>query len=161
MLSVRPYAGLANGFTGGSAYATLGYAFQDRDSDIDGPINVIGTAGDTNDGVVASGGVEYWGTGGPIGAQALASYNFGGESLWTRGRLTTRLAELSSGGQIRVGGEVAYLTGDGFSVVQPGGIIAWHTAPRGLILGAGAGVKIVDEGENATYFKAELVLPLR
>ncbi|HEX6693202.1 MAG TPA: hypothetical protein VF035_00725 [Longimicrobiales bacterium] len=157
--TIRPYGGARYGFGSGSAYGTLGYAFQSRSEDIEGPIGVIGSAGDTDDGAVVSGGVEYWGTGGPLGAQALASYNLGGESLWTRGRVTTRVSSLSSGGQVRLGGEVAYLTGDGYSIVQPGGVVAWHRSTNGLILSAGAGVKIPDEGDNATYVKAEVVLP--
>ena len=158
--TIRPYAGLRQGFTGGSAYGTLGYAFQNRSEDFDGPIGVIGTGGDTDDGVVVSGGVEYWGTGGPLGAQALASYNFGGESLWTRGRVTTRLSSMSNGGQLRIGGEAAYLTGDGYSIFQPGGVVQWHMGNDGPILIGGVGVKIPDEGDNATYFKAELVVPI-
>jgi hypothetical protein len=157
--TIRPYAGLQDNFTGGTVYGTLGYAFQSRSEDFSG--NVVTTAGDTHDGAVLSGGLEYWGTGGPLGAQALASYNFGGKSIWTRGRVTSRVASLDNSGQVRLGGEVAYLHGDGYSVVQPGGLIEWHRSARGLILAGGIGEKFVKDGENATYFKAEIVLPIR
>lgn len=159
--SLRPYVGLHDGFNGGDAHLNIGYAFGDRDESAVIPVVAGSSGGDTQDGAVLGGGVEYWGTGGPIGAQALASYNFGGSSLWTRGRVTTRLSSLSNGGQLRVGGEVAYLHGTGYSVVQPGGVVQWHRSSNGLILIGGVGVKIPDAGENATYFKAEVVLPIR
>jgi hypothetical protein len=158
--SVRPFVGLRNGFNGGDMNLNIGYAFGNRDDDAVAPVVVGSSGGDTEDGAVLSGGVEYWGTGGPLGAQALASYNFGGSSLWTRGRVTTRLSSLSNGGQLRVGGEVAYMHGDGYSIVQPGGVVQWHQSSNGVIVIGGVGVKIPDGGDNATYVKAELVVPI-
>lgn len=156
IISVRPSVGLRSGFEGGAAQARIGYAFRNKDE------VVIGTlVPDAGDGVVLAGQVDYWGTGSPLGAQAIASYDFGGESLWARGRLTTRVAQGSrEGSQLRVGAETAIMSGENFDAIQPGGLLEWHTG-GGLILGAGAGVKIIDGGENATYFRAEVVLPLR
>ena len=161
ILSLRPSAGLRNGYEGGAYQARVGYAFRVSDSE-EGDFDVPAATGfqDSNDGVVVSGGWDHWGTGGPLGFQALGSYNFGGESLWTRGRVTTRVAQPSSGGQVRVGGEVAYMTSDDYSALQPGGVLEWHNG-RGLILGLGVGTKIIDDADNATYFRAEVVLPIR
>ncbi|MEO5511011.1 MAG: hypothetical protein ABIV28_02705 [Longimicrobiales bacterium] len=43
--------------------------------------------------------------------------------------------------------------------MQPGGVIAWHRSSNGLILSAGT--KIVKDGDNATYIKGEVVIPIR
>lgn len=156
--SIRPSAGLENRFNGGELDLRAGYAFQDKD--FDGPVpDAIGAEGDTDDGVVLTGRADYWGTG-ALGAQGIVSYNFGGESLWARGRATTRLASLSSGGAVRVGAEVAYLTASAFSVLQPGGLLQWQS-PSGLQLGVGVGVKLNENADDATYFKGEIVLPIR
>jgi hypothetical protein len=155
--SVRPSAGLRNNFGTGSAQVRIGYAFTSRDV----PVPVAGGLGDRRDGVVLSSQVDYWGSGGPLGAQAIASYNFGSSTLWTRGRVTTRVASTATG-QVRLGGEVAFLNdSDGdFRMVQPGAVVEWHTG-GGPILAFGVGRKLNDPGDDATYFKTEIVLPLR
>lgn len=156
VVSVRPYAGLRNNFPGGSLAFTAGYAFV-SDDDAPGPLGT-GVA-DSRDGVVVSGALDHWGTGGPLGYQLLASYNFGGESLWTRGRVTTRVSELANGGQVRVGGELAYANSGSFSMTQPGLVAEWHNG-SGFILGFGVGRKIIRDGDDATFFRVETVLPL-
>lgn len=153
--SVRPSAGIRNNFTGGSAQFRVGYAFTSRDV----PEPVAGGVADRSDGVVISSQVDWWGTGGPLGAQAIASYNFGSSSLWARGRVTTRIARTERG-QVRLGGEVAVLNDNDFTMVQPGAVLEWHSGPRGPILAFGVGRKLNDPGEDATYFKLEAVLPL-
>lgn len=154
--TVRPYVGLRTGYTGGSLYGTVGYAFSNRDSD--DLVAGIPVAADRGSGVVASVGLDHWGTGGRLGYQALGSYNFGSESYWTRGRVTTRVGDRSPG-QFRLGGEVALLGGNGYSAWQPGAIAEWHNE-SGRILGVGAGMKIFENADDAFYFKVETVLPL-
>ena len=105
-----------------------------------------------------SGGLDHWGTGSPLGYQLLGSYNFGSESYWTRGRVTTRVADRSPG-QVRLGGEVALLGGEGYSAWQPGAVLEFHNG-AGRILGLGAGMKIFDGGDDAFYVRVEGVLPL-
>lgn len=157
VLSVRPYLGVRKSITGGAFSLTAGYAFV-SDDDAPGP---LGTAvADSRDGAVLSSGFDYWGTGGPLGYQVLASYNFGGESFWGRGRVTTRIAGLQSGGrQVRVGGELAYATSGNFNMFQPGLVAEWHTG-SGVIVGAGVGRKIAKDADDATFFRVEAVLPL-
>lgn len=153
--SVRPSAGIRNNFTGGSAQFRVGYAFTSRDA----PAPIAGGVGDRRQGVVISSQVDWWGTGGPFGAQAIASYNFGSDALWARGRVTTRVARTERG-QVRVGGEVAFLNDADFTMVQPGAVVEWHAGPGRPILTFGVGRKLNDPGEDATYFKVEVVLPL-
>jgi hypothetical protein len=157
LTSIRPSAGVRGPFTGGSWNARVGYAFTSRDETL--PPGIVVPEAGAGRGVVVSGGLDFWGTGGPLGWQALASYNLGSESFWGRGRVTTRVAQPAAGGEVRVGAETAINTGPGFTVLQPGGVVSWHT-PGGIILGLGAGVKLSDDIDNATYFKAEVVLPL-
>jgi hypothetical protein len=151
--SVRPYAGLRSSFTGGSLYGTVGYAFTSREG-------APGTAFtvDRGDGVVVSGGLDHWGTGGPLGYQLLGSYNFGTESFWGRGRVTTRISQ-SGPSQTRLGGEVALISSNGFQAWQPGLVAEFHNG-NGQIIGVGAGAKLVENGDNAIYVKLEAVLPL-
>ena len=153
----QPYVGLANNYNGGALAGTVGYAF--TSNSVSAPVRSTVT-GDQGKGVVTSGSWDQWGTGGPVGYQVLASYNWGGsKSLWTRGRVTTNL---TPGGpsQRRVGVELAYLEGKGYSAYQPGGVLEFHD-PRGNILGLGAGMKFFGNGAgNAVYFKVEGVVPL-
>lgn len=154
--SVRPYAGLQNNFTGGSLSFTAGYAFVSGES----TTPPLGSAvADNQDGVVLSTALDYWGTGGPLGYQVLASYGFGGESLWTRGRVTSRVRSLNGGGQLRVGAEVAYANAGDFNLIQPGLVAEWHNG-TGLIVGFGVGQKFVKDGDDATFFRVETVVPL-
>lgn len=151
--AIRPYAGLRSGFTGGSMYGTVGYAFSNRETQTLGAV-----IADRGEGVVVSGGVDVWGTGGPLGYQALASYNFGSESFWGRGRVTRRLGEAGVT-QRRAGAEVAFLAGRGYSAVQPGALLEFHRE-GGQIIGLGAGGKFFTGGGTAAYVKVETVLPL-
>lgn len=156
VVSVRPYVGMRNNFGSGSLAFSAGYAFVNKD-DAPGPIGSAAT--DSKDGVVLSSAYDYWGTGGPLGYQLLASYNLGGESFWGRGRVTTRVRQLASGGQFRVGGELAYANSNDFSMTQPGLVAEWHTG-GGLILGAGIGRKIIADADDATFFRLETVIPI-
>ena len=154
--SVRPYLGIRNNYGAGSLAFTAGYAFVSGDEGV----NPVGTGvTDSRDGVVISSALDHWGSGGPLGYQLLASYSFGGESFWSRGRVTTRVRELATGGQVRVGGEVAYATSGDFNMIQPGLVAEWHNG-TGFILGAGIGRKIITDGDDATFFRLETVIPL-
>lgn len=152
--SIRPYVGMRNNFTGGSASINVGYAFTNRDvAGIAGPALVS----DQGEGVVLSGGWDYWGTGNAFGYQLLGSYNFGSEAIWTRARGTVPL-QIRNDGQTRIGAEVAYLTGRGYSAWQPGALVEFRNGGR--IFGLGAGMKFFEGGGDAVYFKGEFVLPL-
>ena len=149
----KPYACLGNNYGSGTVYGTVGYAISNKDTPIATP-----STNDIGDGVVVAGGWDHWGSGGPWGHQVLGSYNFDSEAFWGRGRLTRRLS-MTGAAQKRFGGEVAFLSGDGYSAVQPGVIYEMHNG-RGSILGLGAGMKFFEGAGNAVYFKIEGVLPV-
>jgi hypothetical protein len=153
-VTVRPAVGLIDSYTGGDASLTVGYSV--ATNDLAGGV----VTSDRGKGVVVSGGLDHWGAGAsePWAYQALASYSFGSESFWTRGRLTTRASQNGSGGT-RVGGEVAFLSGTGYSAWQPGGVLEFHM-PGGQVMTLGAGAKLINKGGNAVYFKIEGYLPL-
>ena len=154
VFAVKPYVGLSNNYGSGSVNGTVGYSFSNRDQGT----RILTTSGnDVGTGVVVSAGWDHWGTGGPWGHQLLGSYNFDSEALWTRGRITRRISA-SGPSQRRLGGEVAFLTGDGYTAWQPGAILELHNG-RGGILGLGAGARIPDTGKAAAYFKVEGVVP--
>src|SRR5881392_2147475 len=134
---VKPYVGLTNNYSGGAVSGSVGYAFSNRNEKIAGGPAITS---DNGKGVVVSGGLDYWGTGGPAGYQVLGSYNFGSSSLWARGRATTRLGQSSNG--------------TNFTAVQPGALLQFYS-PSGSILGFGAGMKFFQGGTNAVYFKVE------
>ena len=150
VISVMPSVGIRNAFGTGSVSFRVGYNFSD--SEVAGSPGVTAHVGD---GVVNSVQLEYWGTGN-LGAQFIGSYNYGSENLWSRARLTHRIAGLGSTGQIRAGGEVAYLNEKDFSSIQPGVVLGLQ--PSGTtIINFGVGRRLND-GEDTTYFKAEVVL---
>jgi hypothetical protein len=160
IISIVPSVGIRRGFDGGSFQFRVGYAFRSANDDDDdeviaGPPPVFADVGD--DGVTNSVAFDYWGTGN-LSAQLIGSYNYGSESLWSRARVTQRLFNLSGEGHIRAGGEAAYLTGEDYNAWQVGGVVGFH-AGNGLIINGGIGRKLASgEGNDATYFRAELVL---
>ena len=153
---VKPYVGLTNNYSGGAVSGSVGYAFSNRNEKIAGGPAITS---DNGKGVVVSGGLDYWGTGGPAGYQVLGSYNFGSSSLWARGRATTRLGQSST----HAGVELAFFNessnGTNFTAVQPGALLQFYS-PTGSILGFGAGMKFFQGGTNAVYFKVEGYAPL-
>ena len=153
VFSVRPAAGLGYNYNGGAFSGTVGYAFSNNKTTT-GPV----VATERGQGVDVAGEWDHWGTGGPMGYQALGSYNFGSSSFWGRGRVTTRLSQHGAE-QTRAGVEAAYLSGPGYSAWQPGGVFEWHAA-GGQILGLAAGLKFPNTGGNAVFFRVEGLLPL-
>jgi hypothetical protein len=155
--AIRPYVGMRNAFNGGSAGINVGYAFVDRD--------VIGGTGvipafveDHADGVVLSGGWDYWGTGDSFGYQLLGSYSFASDAIWTRARGTIPMTK-GANSQTRIGAEVAFLSGDDYSAWQPGAVLEFNNR-AGRVFGLGAGMKFFEGGDDAVYFKAEVSMPL-
>lgn len=154
VLSVTPSVGIKNNFGTGSAQARIGYSFQDRDDD-DVAFPAFTESG--GDGFVNSGQLDYWGTG-AWSAQAIASYNWGSEAFWTRGRLAKRLVSVGDAGSLSLGGEVAYLDSETYGAWKYGGLAMFNPG-RGTQLNAAVGRKIGrDTASDATYFTFELVL---
>jgi hypothetical protein len=157
--AIRPYVGMRNAFNGGSAGINVGYAFVNRDVSISGGGLVPAFVEDHGDGVVLSGGWDYWGTGQSFGYQLLGSYNFGSDALWTRARGTVPLRTAATS-QTRIGGEVAFLSGNEYSAWQPGVVLEFNNR-SGRVFGLGAGVKLFEgDDDPPIYFKAEVSAPL-
>jgi hypothetical protein len=152
VFTVKPFVGISNALDDGAVTASVGYAFANKDV-----ANPTAAAADQGDGVVLSGGWESYGSKTPLALQLLGSYNFGTSSLWTRGRATGKISERSSG-STRLGGEVAFLNGDNYTIVQPGAVLEFHSGSR--VLGLGAGMKFFKGGDSNVYFKVEGSTPL-
>lgn len=150
VFEVRPAVGAAYDYGRGDFSGTIGYSFANEDA----PGFAVAT--DQGSGTSLSLDWDHWGAGAsePLAYQALYSYNFGTKSTWTRGRVTTRASNT-----VRIGPEVAYLSGTGYSAWQPGGVIEWHM-PKGEVVTIGAGAKILHPGGNAAYAKLEGYLPI-
>ncbi|HEY0303415.1 MAG TPA: hypothetical protein VGC44_00510 [Longimicrobiales bacterium] len=159
IISIVPSVGVRNGFDGGSFQFRVGYAFREsNDDDEDVAVGVPPVAADIrDDGLVNAAQVDYWGNGN-LNAQLIGSYNYGSEFLWSRARLTQKIFDLSGSGHVRAGGEAAYLNGEDYDAWQVGGVVGFH-AGGGTIINAGVGRKLaIGEGNDATYFRAEIVL---
>jgi hypothetical protein len=159
VITVHPTVGVRRGFDGGSFQFRVGYAFRDANDDDDEIVSgippVAADIGD--DGITNSTQLEYWGDG-SWEAQLIGSYNYGSESLWSRARLMRRLFGMGDRGQIKAGGEAAYLTGEDYNAWQVGGVAGLHFG-GGTIINLGIGQKLAGgNAPDATYFRAELVL---
>jgi hypothetical protein len=154
IISVTPSVGIKNNFGTGSAQFRIGYSFQDRE---EGEFALPAFTESGGDGFVNSAQLDYWGTG-SWSAQAIGSYNWGSESLWTRGRLAKRLFNVGDAGSLSLGGELAYLHSDDFGATKIGGLAMFNPG-RGTQINAAVGRKLGRGAQtDATYFTAELVL---
>ena len=152
LTSFQPHVGLKDSFTGGDLSATVGYSFGSSSDNGVPFFNGAGGKGVTN-GVQ----FDYWGSG-AYNAQALADYNYGSSSLWTRGRVGVRVAQWTAG-SASVGGEVGYEKGDSYSATRVGGVLMLTPGP-GTGVNFAVGRKLIGKGgtPDATYFTAEIVL---
>ena len=100
--------------------------------------------------------MEQWGSGTGVGGQALATYNFGSESFWGRGRVDMPIMQLNPGA-VRLGVEAAFLNASksDFAVTSVGPVLLWNTG-KGVNLGFAAGKRFGDS--DATYFRIDLAL---
>ncbi len=147
---VKPSAGLRFHLAPGtSANVSLGYAFANKDV----PGTVRASSADRGDGVVLSGGLDLAPATSRVSWQALASYNFGSESFWGRVRAPIKLRS-SESGSVSVAPELAYLSGTGYSAVQPGAVVLWQSN-SGFGFGAGVAFNMPNQGDNSTVFKIE------
>ena len=146
-----PTLGIANNFNGGSFQIRGGYAFANGEDLTPGVVSNVG-----RDGAVAIAQLDYWGNG-KLGGQAIASHNFGGDAFWGRGRVTYSILSLGNSGDLRIGPEVAHLASDEYTATQVGGVLGFNPG-GGTYLTGGVGRKLSRDGEDATYFRFEMVL---
>lgn len=144
--SFGPAVGLRYQTSTGMLQGKVGYSWKDDDAGI--PI-----FGGGESGVSTSLHAEYWGTG-TFGAQALGSYNWGSDYLWTRGRLTARVAE-PAGGSLLLGGEYSWQgereEGPGYDARMYGPTAVW-IGPSGFIMGLAGGWKNTHSPDDSTWY---------
>ena len=154
---VQPYLGLQNNFGTGLVAARVGYQFESNSAVLVSPAPIA-----VGEGVVATGQLESWGTGKELGGQALATFNFGSKTLWTRGRVDMPLIQRNPGA-LRLGLEAAYLnTGESdtgidinYETASVGPVLIWQTG-HGINLGFAAGRRFIDS--DAVYFRIDLAM---
>lgn len=147
---VKPSAGLRFRLSPEtSANLSVGYAFADKNF----PGTAVSTAADQGDGVVLSGGLDVHPSSSNVSWQGMASYNFGSESFWGRLRAPIKLRS-SESGSVSLAPEVSFLSGSGYSAVQPGAVVLWQSN-TGFGFGAGVAFNMPNQGDNSTVFKIE------
>ena len=148
---IVPTVGLINTTATQSLSLGVGYAFSDEDAGA--PFLVPAQSGD---GVVASFGWDYWGTGDRM-AQLLGSFNFGTEFVWVRGRAAK---QLSQQGPLFAGAEAAVLGGgdDNAFLGQFGPLLEYRFSPQFRLTGsAGLKVGIAEVSGNSAYGRLEFL----
>lgn len=152
--SVGPSVGLEYRASEGSLEVDVGYSFKDADA-------ATPFFGGGEDGATTGLHGEYWGDG-TWGLQGIASYNWGSEYLWSRGRVTRRVAALDRGGSVALGAEAVWQgetgdeIGEEYRVTQYGPVVQWITG-RDWILAAGGGWKNISIDDDTWYAKLEVV----
>ena len=145
----------------------VGYIFIDDDEDEISPITGSPVGGD--DGVFATVQHDYWGRGDRIG-QLFATYNFGGEYLWSRAKGAVRVPSITS--PLFLGAEAIIQGGgddeddfgfDDMWILQAGPVLAFQVTPNFRIdLSGGVWVPIEDPADEGTggYGRIEFVAVL-
>jgi hypothetical protein len=157
---VTPFVGLRWLTQSGALSARAGYAF--RSDDLGIPF-----FGGSEDGLVTGLQADYWGQG-SLGLQAIASYNWPAEYLWSRARATIGFRQATDG--TIAGGLEAVWQGDvselaAYRVTQIGPVLQW-AGRSGFVAAVGAGWKdtaVTGEFEphgQTWYAKMEMVVPV-
>jgi cellulose synthase (UDP-forming) len=156
--AVAPMVGLRQQWQTGAVSGHVGYLFTDGDN----PFPGSPSGGD--DGVLTSLQANYWSPAG-INAQAIASYNWGADYIWTNLRGTQRLGpavEVASPA-FAVGAEAQFqgtLEQEvGYRAFQAGAVAEVHLSPALRLIGV-AGGKTDNRDlspEVFPYFKVEFV----
>jgi hypothetical protein len=150
--AVAPSLGLRYQTEVGATGVHVGYIFIESDDD-----DVIAPGGSPvggDDGVFATFQADYWGRGERIG-QLLATYNFGGEYLWSRAKGGVRVGGLTS--PLFVGAEVIFQGGGGDEdagiddtwALQVGPVLMFQLTPNfRLDLSGGARFPVADDDDG-------------
>ncbi len=155
--AISPSVGLRDGYQGGQIQGRIGYTFVNKSAE-NIPQGAVAPGGNKS-GVTLTGQLDQWGTG-DVGGQVIGTYNFGAHTLWSRGRLSTRLSRTASGAAIRLGGEAVFLDASKASYT------AWEVGPTleynspHFIGTFSAGPKFQNPGKTAAYFHLDLVFPM-
>ncbi|MFN2564584.1 MAG: hypothetical protein ABR499_06170 [Gemmatimonadaceae bacterium] len=164
--AIAPSLGLRYQTETGSTGVHVGYIFIEADDD-----DFVGVGASpigTEDGVFATFQADYWGRGERIG-QFIATYNFGGEYLWTRAKGGVRIGGLTS--PLFVGAEAIFQGGGGDDdlgiddtwALQVGPVLMFQLTPNfRLDLSGGVRIPVADENGDVTtgYGRIEFVAVL-
>lgn len=159
--AISPSLGLVRTTDVGAVQGSVGYTFVHAEG-LAGTVNrdgLLGVEGGTKSGVFVSGQGNYWGTGENT-AQAIASYGFASEYLWSRLRVAHRLAPSAT--PIYVGGEVVFQgtqqTTPSVWRYQVGPTIEYRVTPE-FRVGASAGYRGGNNNAAGTgYARVEFLL---
>lgn len=155
LYAVQPAVGLRSQSRSGFVQGLVGYSFQTVDEATVSPF-----FGGGEDGVVTTLHAEHWGTG-ALALQGIATYNWGGDFLWSRLRGTGAVLRRPSG-TLQVGAEAGWQgnTGDGgYEATQVGPVVRWVTDRwSGAIAGGWKG--LAGAQEDTWYVGAEISVPL-
>jgi hypothetical protein len=156
---LTPAAGLRYQTDGGFIQGKVGWAIRPDE----GGFDVFG--GDES-GLHTALHTEFYGDG-TWGLQGIASYNWGADFLWSRARVTRRIAERSGGGGIALGAELVWqavtddddvIDGNEYGATYIGPVLQF--SGPGSIWALSGGVKMTDPGDDNTWYaKVELTLP--
>jgi hypothetical protein len=162
--AIAPSLGMRYQTETGSAGLHVGYIFVDEPS---APVGVVGPVG-SSDGVFLTFQGDHWGRGERIG-QLIATYNFGGNYLWSRLKGGTRFGSLTSplfvGAELifQGGGEDVTLGIPNSWVLQAGPVLMFQLTPNFRIdLSGGVRVPIDDPADEPVggYGRIEFVAVL-
>jgi hypothetical protein len=128
----------------------VGYIFVEEDDDVSA---ITGSPVGSADGVFATFQHDYWGRGDRI-AQVIATYNFGGEYLWSRAKGGVRFPNITS--PLFLGAEVIFQGGGGDDdlgipdtwALQAGPVLMFQLTPN-FRLDLSGGVRIPIDDDDA------------
>ena len=160
--AVAPTGIIRYGMPTGAVQLSAGYIF------ISGDEGLPGAPGGGEDGVITTLQGNYWGDD-RTNAQAIASYNWGGEYLWTNARATRRVTEIGGRG-VNLGGELTFQGGLGgdddllpgteeYQAWQAGVVAEYQVSPALRLTGVVGGktTNIDEQADLFPYFKLEFV----
>jgi hypothetical protein len=134
---IQPSAGLRWGTSSSAVQATVGYAFTDGEEGV----RAIGAPSGGADGVVTTLQVNHWGApGSATSGQAIATYNWGADYLWTNFRGAYRIMGTSPGPGFALGAEAGFQGDPGsdrgvYQAIQAGALAEYHFSPALRLVG--------------------------
>lgn len=156
--AISPSLGLVHTTAVGAVQGSVGYTFV-RAEGLPSNSNLLGVEGGTKSGVFVSGQGNYWGTGENT-AQAIASYGFASEYLWSRLRAAHRVSPSAT--PVYLGGEFVFQgtqqTTPSVWRYQLGPTIEYRMTPE-FRVGASAGYRGGNNNAAGTgYARVEFLL---
>jgi hypothetical protein len=157
---ITPAVGLTYRTEAGLIGGSVGWAIRDDE-------NGIAVFGGADNGLHTGLHTEYWGDG-TWGLQGIANYNWGGDFLWSRARVTRRIAGGGGGGSTALGAELVWqaqaddddaIDGNEYEATYIGPVLQL-IRPSGANWALSGGLKMTEPTDDSTWYaKVELYLP--